>query len=209
MKITLIGGSQGTGAELASLAQQAGHEVTVVSRSGTPVAGARVITGDATELSTAVEAVTGADAVVITVGGAKGKDLQRTAVTRSIVSAMEAAGTKRLLVQSSLGAGGSASQLPRFAGFVTTLILAKPLADHNQQEAVVHGSSLDWTIVRPTGLTNKEPIERWTALETTDDGILTGSIPRRDLAAFMLQSLEDDTTIGKALGISRPSTPES
>lgn len=202
MKITLIGGSKGTGAELASLAQQAGHDVTIVSRSGSPLAGARVITGDAAEASTASEAVTGADAVVITVGGAKGKGFQRTAVTRSVVSAMEAVGTKRLLVQSSLGAGGSASQLPRVAGLITTMVLAKPLADHNQQEAVVHGSSLDWTIVRPTGLTNKEPIGSWTALKTTDDGTLKGSIPRRDLAAFMLQSLQDDTTIGKALGIS-------
>ena len=204
MKITLIGGSHGTGAALASLAQQAGHDVTIVSRSGAPLAGARVITGDATELATATEAVTGADVVVITVGGAKSTEFQRTAVTRSIVSAMQAAGTKRLLVQSSLGAGGSASQLPRVAGFITTLILAKPLADHNQQEAVVQDSSLDWTLVRPTGLTNKEPNNSWTALETTDDGLLKGSIPRRDLAAFMLQALEDDATIGKAFGVSGP-----
>lgn len=204
MKITLIGGSQGTGAELASLAQQAGHDVTVVSRSGSAVAGARVITGNATDSATAAEAVTGADVVVITVGGAKGKDFQRTAVTRSVVAAMEAAGTKRLLVQSSSGAGDSGSQLPALVGLITKAVLAKPLADHNQQEAVVQSSALDWTIVRPTGLTDKEPVNEWTALEVTDDGKLKGSIPRRDLAAFMLQASQDDTTIGKALGISRP-----
>ena len=115
---------------------------------------------------------------------------------------MDSAGTERLLVQSSVGAGGSASQLPDFFGFVTKVLLAKPLADHNQQEALVQSSTLDWTIVRPAGLTNKEPTEKWTALEMQDPGKLKGSIPRRDLAAFMLQVLEDDATIGKALGVS-------
>lgn len=140
--------------------------------------------------------------MVITVGGAKGKPLQRTAVTRSVLAAMEAAGTRHLLVQSSLGAGGSSSQLPGFFGFVTKVLLAKPLADHDQQEAVVQRATLDWTIVRPTALTDKEPLGRWSALAVTDAGKLTGSIPRGDLASFMLEALEDDSTIGKALGIS-------
>ena len=72
MKLTVIGGSQGTGAELAELARQAGHEVAVVSRSGRAPAGARVVTGSATDPEVARRAVDGADAVVVTVGGAKG-----------------------------------------------------------------------------------------------------------------------------------------
>ena len=202
MNITVVGGSQGTGAALASLAQQAGHDVTIVSRAGTQMAGARTVTGSAAEPAVAAQAVDGADAVVITVGGAKGQDFQRTEVTRSVVAAMEAAGVKRLIVQSSLGAGGSSAQLPGVIGFITKTVLAKPLADHNKQEAVVQNSNLDWTIVRPTGLTNKDPLGRWTALEITDAGKLKGSIPRRDLAAFMLESVEDAATIHKAFGIS-------
>lgn len=47
MKITIIGGSKGTGAELATVAMDADHDVTVVSRSGTGPAGATIVTADA------------------------------------------------------------------------------------------------------------------------------------------------------------------
>ncbi|MET4058509.1 uncharacterized protein YbjT (DUF2867 family) [Arthrobacter sp. UYP6] len=202
MKITIVGGSQGTGAQLAALVQAAGHEVTVVSRSGNAPAGARVITGNAADPEVAARAVAGADAVVVTVGGAKGVSRQRAAVTESVIGAMQKAGVHRLLVQSSLGAGDSGSQMPAPLRLVMRTVLAKALADHNEQEAAVQSSGLDWSIVRPTGLTDKEPTGTWKALETGDDGRMGGSIPRRDLAACMLGILTDDSTIGKALGVS-------
>lgn len=202
MKITLVGGSQGTGARLAALAREAGHDVTIVSRAADAAGAGRVITGDATDPTVAAEAVTGADAVVVTVGGAKGVPHQRTAVTKSVIKAMEEAGVRRLLVQSSLGAGDSTSQLPGPIGLITRLLLAKPLADHNEQEAAVRTSGLDWTVVRPTGLTDKRPTGAWRALEVADQGRLGGTITRADLAAYMLRVLEDDATIGKAIGVS-------
>lgn len=202
MKITLVGGSRGTGAQIAILAQQAGHEVTVLSRSAISSGSGRNIVGNALDPAVAAEAVSGADAVVITVGGAKSVAQQRTAVTRSIVSAMQSAGVKRLIVQSSLGAGGSASQLPAPFGFITKLLLAKPLADHESQEAIVKQSTLDWTILRPTGLNDKQPTGDWLELEIGDATKLKGSIPRADVAACTLRALNDNSTIGKALGIS-------
>lgn len=202
MKITIVGGSKGTGAELASLAHGAGHEVTVVSRTGRAPEGAGVVTGDAADPTIAATAITGADAVVITVGGAKGVPLHRTAVTRSVIGAMQEAGVSRIIVQSSLGAGDSAGQLPGPLRMLTKLVLAKPLADHNEQESLVVGSGLDWTIVRPTGLTNKPATGNWRAFEVQSDGKLQGSIPRGDLAALMFDILGDDSAIGKALGVS-------
>ncbi|MCQ1955181.1 SDR family oxidoreductase [Arthrobacter sp. zg-Y826] len=202
MKITVIGGSQGTGAQLASLAQAAGHQVKVLSRSGRAPSGVSTLAGDATNPETVSAAVSGADAVVVTVGGAKGVPHQRAAVTRAVVKAMQAQGVRRLIVQSSLGAGDSSSQLPGPLGLITRVALAKPLADHNEQESAVTGSGLDWTLVRPTGLTDKDPAGTWRALEVGSEGKLGGSIHRRDLAACMLEILTDDSTVGKALGVS-------
>ena len=202
MKITIVGGSQGTGAQLASLALAAGHEVTVLSRSGRAPQGVQAVAGDATDPAAAARAVAGADAVVVTVGGAKGVAHQRAAVTRAVITAMQEQGVRRLLVQSSLGAGDSGSQLPGPLGFITKAVLAKPLADHNEQEAAVTGSGLDWTIVRPTGLNDKEPTGSVRTHVVGDGGKLGGSIPRRDLAAFMLRALTDDAAIGQAVGIS-------
>lgn len=205
MKITIIGGSKGTGAELATVAMDADHDVTVVSRSGTGPTGATIVTADASapaDSGTLRDALAGADAVVVTVGGAKGVKNARANITRSVISAMDAAGVRRLVVQSSLGAGDSGSQMPAPLRVLMSALLAKPLADHNEQEAAVFASDLDWTVVRPTGLKDKPATGTWRALEVSDEGTLGGSIPRADLAACILDVLGDDETVGKALGVS-------
>ncbi len=40
----------------------------------------------------------------------------------------------------------------------------------------------------------------WQVLEVGDQGTLRGSIPRADLAAFLLRLLNDRSTVGKAFG---------
>lgn len=202
MKITIIGGSKGTGAYLGAAALHAGDHVTVLSRGGGVPGEVRSVVGSATDPAAVREAVTGADAVVVTVGGAKGVKHQRAEVTRTVIAAMQAAGVRRLIVQSSLGAGNSASQLATPLNVITPLVLAKPLADHNEQEALVTESGLDWTIVRPSGLTDKAATGHVLALTTDRDGKFSGSIPRADLAAFMLSIVDDNTTFGKAIGVS-------
>lgn len=202
MNITIIGGSKGTGAQLATVAIDADHDVTVVSRSGTAPAGAGVVAGDASDAGVLREAITGADAVVVTVGGAKGVEHQRAKVTKAVIAAMEDSSVRRLVVQSSLGAGDSGSQMPARLRVLMKAVLAKPLADHDEREAAVFASGLDWTVVRPTGLKDKPATGSWRALEVSDEGTLSGSIPRADLAACILGVLGDDATIGKALGVS-------
>lgn len=202
MNITVIGGSRGTGAQIAIAARQAGHQVNVVSRGGNAPVGTRAITGSATDPEVLREAVAGADAVVVTVGGSRGTSRGRTRVTSAVIDAMREAGVRRLLVQSSLGTGDSAAQLPVPLRQLMKLVLAKPLADHNEQEDAVRESGLDWTIVRPTGLKNAPPTGTVRALEVADHGTLGGSIPRIDLAEFILSVIEDESTIRKAFGVS-------
>ncbi|WP_308493568.1 NAD(P)-dependent oxidoreductase [Microbacterium terrisoli] len=202
MKIAVIGGSQGTGARLAALAAHAGHEVTALSRSGTAPAGVRAIAGDAADPAVVQDAIAGADAVVVTVGGAKGVTRHRAVVTASVIQAMERAGVHRLVVQSSVGAGDSGVLMPVPLRLLMKAALAGPLADHTEQEAAVRRSSLRWTIVRPTGLTDRAGTGSWQALEVGEPGKLGGSIPRDDVAAYLLRVLGDDTLIGAAVGIS-------
>lgn len=202
MKITTIGGSRGTGARLATLATDASHEVTALSRSGTAPPGVRAIAGDATDPIAVGEAIAGADAVVVTVGGAQGVPRHRAAVTRSVIEAMRQADASRLLVQSSLGTGDSGSLMPAPLRLLMKAALAVPLADHDEQEAAVTASDLQWTIVRPTGLTDKPALGRWRALQVGQQGRLGGTIPREDLAAYMLQALGDEALVGAVVGIS-------
>lgn len=202
MKITVIGGSKGTGAQLAIAAVTAGHEVTVLSRSGNVPDGCWAVVGDARDPEVVAAAVTGADAVVVTVGAAKGVKHARAVVTRSVIEGMQSVGVRRLLVQSSLGAGDSATQLPVPLRQLMKVLLAKPLADHDEQEEAVRASGLDWTIVRPTGLKNAPALGSWKAAEVSEPMVLGGTIPRADLAAFLMELAADDTAVGKAFGVS-------
>lgn len=202
MRITVIGGSKGTGARVAALAHSAGHEVTAVSRSGAAPAGIRSISADAADPDAVQHAIAGADAVVVTVGGAKGVRRHRAAVTRAVIQAMDAAGVRRLVVQSSLGAGDSGTLMPAPLRLLMKAVLAAPLADHDDQESAVMHSGLEWTIVRPTGLTDKPGTGNWRSMQVGEGGSLGGSISRDDLAVCLLRALEDDALIGAAVGVS-------
>ncbi|GAB48944.1 FAD-dependent monooxygenase [Mobilicoccus pelagius] len=203
MRITIVGGSHGSGRALAEQALKAGHDVTVVSRSGTGVGSAKAVTGDATDPAVAKEAVAGADAVVVTVGGSKDAPRIRTQVTEAVVEAMREAGVTRLVVQSSVGAGDSARQLPFVQRHIAPLLLKQPLADHDAQEDVVRASGLQWTIVRPTGLTNTDATGTWKTLRDDEPGTLNGTISRGVVGGCLLACLTDPTTVGTHLGISK------
>lgn len=202
MKLTIIGGSRGTGAALADQAFVAGDDVTIVSRSGNTPSFARTITGSATDPQVIAEAVSDADAVVIAVGGTKDNKFNRRDVTQVVIDAMNKAGVKRLIVHSSLGAGDSEEQMKQPIRWIAMKTLATPLADHDAQEELVKNSGLDWTIVRPSGLRNSPATGEYKALEVGDSGHLGGSISRSDVAAFILQALRKPSTIGKAIGLS-------
>ncbi|HWS31956.1 MAG TPA: NAD(P)H-binding protein [Actinoplanes sp.] len=114
MKITVIGGNSGTGAQVVRLAAQVGHQVTCLSRSGFSAApeGVHDVRGDALDDEVVRAAVAGADAVVVTVGGTSGSGRHRTQVTSAVIAAMQSAGVRRLIVQSSLGVGDSMELMP-------------------------------------------------------------------------------------------------
>lgn len=199
MKITVIGGNSGTGAQVVRLAADAGHEVTCLSRSGASnlPGGVRAIAGDALDQQVAARAIGGADAVVITVGGANGSDRHRTKVTQSVVTAMTAASVRRLVVHSSLGVGDSMQLMAPPARLFARTLLAKALADHSEQEALVAGSDLDWTIVRPGGLTNGPLGGSFVAQETSGGRQIRGPISRADVASFIVQVLPDPASFGR------------
>ena len=203
MKITVVGGSSGTGAQVVKLAAQKGHDVSCVSRRGATELpdGVRDIKADALETDAIRSAVAGADAVVVTVGGAKGQSRHRAQVTRSVVAAMQDAGVRRLIVQSSLGVGDSMQLMPGPARLFARVVMATALADHAEQEAVVAESGLDWTVVRPGGLSSGPATGDYLAQESADGRPMKGMIARADVAAHIVSILDDPATFGRALAL--------
>ena len=68
-------------------------------------------------------------------------------------------------------------------------LLAVPVAD-----LAVEASGLEYTIIRPGGLTD----DAATGLVTLGDSVERGSIPREDVAAVIVAALYEPRTIGHA-----------
>lgn len=206
MNITVVGGSRGTGALVAEQAARAGHVVRTVSRSvPAHTEGVEHLTLDATDSTALQPALRSADVVIVTVGApAKAGEMPRTDITRAVIAAMQAEGVRRILVQSSWGVGDSYDSMPFVVKrVVVPLILKQALVDHGQQEALLTTSGLDWTVLRPGGLTN-EPASGTVALAPGAGGAGTlGRVARADVAALLLSCAADAATIGHAYTITR------
>jgi putative NADH-flavin reductase len=116
---------------------------------------------------------------------------------------MEKTGVRRLIVQSTLGAGDSKANLNFWWKYVMFgLLLRHAYADHERQEEFVMQSSLDWTIVRPAALVKGESTGKYQHGDLSPNKGLTLKISVPDTADFLLNQLTDLTYLRKTPGIS-------
>ncbi len=150
-----------------------------------------------------INAVRGADAVVFAAGAGPGSGpARKETVDRDaailLADAAEAAGVKRYVAISSMGAN---TEAPDDAGdpvFVTYL-RAKGAAD----DAVRSRRALDTTIVRPGRLTDDPGTGRVHIADSTG----YGAIPREDVAAVLLAVLDTPGTVGRTFELVGGDTP--
>lgn len=208
MKLLIFGSTGSVGRELVKQATTQGHTVTAFARNPAKLdiehPNLKIAQGDALELASVERAVRGQAAVICVLGAGK----QRTGTIRSegtqqIVQAMEQAGVRRFICQSTLGAGDSRENLNFFWKHIMFGILLKEvLADHERQEKVVQQSHLDWTIVRPAALIEGPRTGNYRQGFLSTDKTTDLKISRADVADFILKKLTDDTSIHQTLSIS-------
>jgi putative NADH-flavin reductase len=223
MKLTIIAATGGVGRQLLAQALDAGHDVTAVARTPAKLpqdlrAAARIVTADlASPDPHALEsAVVGADAVLSALGPHNNADAGIAAPgTAAIISAMRTAGVRRIVAISASPVATTPSpgrpRAPRRDpgdGFVMRYLgnrIAKTLFgkvydDLARMEDVLRDSGLDWTALRPPQLTGKPLTGRYrTAVGQNVRG--GWSIPRADVAHYMLAALDQPDTIGQVIGI--------
>ena len=203
-KILVLGATGGTGRQIVSQALSQGHKVTVLVRSAEKASGLKgvnVVVGDARDEAALRQAVKGQDAVISALGTPASPFREVTLLstaTRALVSAMQAEGVSRLIAITGIGAGDSAGHGGfAFDKLIFPLLLRKVYADKNRQEAIVRGSGLRWTLVRPSVLNNKAGRQTNRAL-TDLSGFRGGTISRADVAKFVLEQLHADTWLHRA-----------
>jgi putative NADH-flavin reductase len=209
MRFTVFGATGGTGRQLVRQALDAGHDVTAVVRDPArlPVQHERldVVTADVTDPDALGPALAGRDAVLSALGapGNKAAGIASKG-TRAILGAMEASGVQRYI-------GVSAAPVEREADGESLVVRAVMLplvrrafrevyADLTVMEDVIRASAVDWTIVRPPRLTDKPA--KGTYRRVIGGNVKGGHfVPRADLAAAMLEMVEESATVKQAVGI--------
>jgi putative NADH-flavin reductase len=206
MKLAIFGATGKTGVEVIKQALNHGHEVTVMVRDpkrlptfSKPIS---VLTGDFTTLDTVRSTLIRQDAVICALGS---RELYqnsglRTMGTRAIIKCMEEEGVKRLVVMSSMGIGESWNQLSFFSKALFKLVMPAAREDHEAQEQAVKASALDWTLIRPSGLTNEPHVSAYEyGNELTPK---TSRISRANVADLILKVLGNQVHIHESITIS-------
>jgi putative NADH-flavin reductase len=209
MKLTILGATGATGTQLTERALAAGHQVTAVVRDPARLAvraqpGLRTITADVMDPDSIADAIAGADAVISAVGprGTGPTTVIQDSV-RSIITAMDKTGTRRLLqVSGSIVADDGESPYLRY--------LVKPLArrtflrhvcaDMRHGEEQIRRTDLDWTIIRPPALTSR-PAQGTYRTAAGRNLPHAFTISRADLAAWTLTLITDPAAVRKHLSI--------
>ena len=225
MKITIIAPTGGVGRQLLAQALDARHDVTAVARNPAKLPpdvlatrDARVVISDlaAPDPQVLESAVAGADAVLSALGPHNNSDAGIAAPgTRAIITAMRAAGVRRIVAISAAPVSTTPSpgrpDPPRHDpgdGFImrhlgvriAKTLFGKVYNDLARMEDILRESGLDWTIVRPPQLTGKPLTGRYrTAYGRNPLG--ARSVSRADVAHFMLAVLDQPETIGQIIGI--------
>jgi len=196
--ILIFGATRGTGLQVARLLRERGDTVTVLVREESNASelekiGASIVRGNALD-RTAVDAAFASGpfrAAVNTLGGKRG-ELPRPDIegTRQIVAGAESAGVRRVIMVTAIGAGDSQTAV---ASKVLE-VLGEVLEMKTRAENILQNSGLDYTILRPGGMTD-DPASG-TAVKTEDHNAM-GVINRADLAALVVECIDDDTTSGR------------
>jgi len=219
MKLTIFAATGGVGRQLLEQAIAAGHDVTAVARNPAKLTRqVRTVTADlAAADSAALEpAVAGADAVLSGLGPHSNADAGIAAPgTQSIVAAMQATGVRRIVVVSAAPVSTVASPgnpnppkhdpgdgffMRHLFSRIAAARFGKVYDDLAAMEDILRDSGLDWTVVRPPQLTDKPPTGNYRTAygQNLRRGL---SVPRADVARFMLYALGQPETIGKVIGI--------
>ena len=206
MRIVIAGGHGQIARQFGKLVAADGHEAVGMVRNPAHVPDleqdgikAAVIDLEDTDVDALTEVVRGADAVLFAAGGgADGNAARKETVDKGaaimLADAAQAAGVRRYVMVSAMG---TEQADPDSDEVFQVYLRAKQAADDD-----LRSRDLDWTVVRPGGLTDDVPTGQ-VQLGTLERGTVT----RGDVAHVLAEALAHDNTIGKTFDVLNGDTP--
>lgn len=195
--IAIVGGHGNIARLLTPLLVSAGHDVVGLIRnpdhgSDLEDLGARwkILDIEASDVATFAQVLEGADVVVFAAGGGPdGKaERKRTVDLEGSLKSIAAArdlGISRFVQISAIGV----DEVPDDSVGEVWVEYVKAKRD---ADVALRASGLDWTIIRPGGLTDDQP----TGKVELGQHVARESVPRADVAAVLAAVIDDDSTIG-------------
>ena len=201
MKLFVIGATGRTGREIVQQALARGHHVTGFVRSPESISVKNerlsVLKGNVMDENQLFQAMQNQDAVISTLGPREvfkpTSMLHDSAVATT--RAMNRSGVKRLVVLS------AAAHFPGIPNRIASFIMRNHMRDSLAMEEIVQSNGLDWTIARPPRLTQEE----YTTYRSREGAApkMGFSLARKAVAAFMLDTIEQNKHFHKIVGIAK------
>ncbi|MEL6483922.1 MAG: NAD(P)H-binding protein [Bacteroidota bacterium] len=216
MRILLLGATGRTGKWVLKTALEKGHSVYCLSRNSERIPkqdGLTVFEGNPSHLDNLKKAMVDCEAIISVLNVSRTSDFPwarlRTPETllsdtmSSVVSAAKELRIKRITICSAWGVAETKKDIPKwFKWFIDNSNIGVAYADHERQENILSQSHLDWTIVRPVGLSNSKRTE--TIQESFDNKPKPCMlISRKSVGRYLVESLEKEVLIGKKVVISK------
>jgi uncharacterized protein YbjT (DUF2867 family) len=200
MDVVVAGGHGKVGLRLLSLLAHGGHRARGLIRNpdhapDLEALGAEAVICDMEAIDDLSGCCEGADAVVFAAGAGPGSGPERKqTVDYGAAVKLIDAGVRRYVMVSAIAAGRAEDWSDQMRPYYE----AKAGADERLAE-----SGLEYTIVRPGGLTD----DAGTGRVGVGAGLDYGSIPRDDVAAVLLAVLEEPGSVGKTFELVSGDTP--
>lgn len=170
MKILLLGATGRTGKLVLKAAKENDYQINCLVRNKGKVEesnGVQVFTGNPNNADDLEKAIQGCEAIISALNISRTSDFPwanlRTPpqylseVMSKTLKLAEKHNINRLVVCSAWGVAETKDDLPGwFRWFIDNSNIGVAYKDHEHQEKLIRESDLDWTIVRPSGLTNSK-----------------------------------------------------
>lgn len=210
MRIAVLGATGQTGLEVVYQALADGYEVVAYVRRNGDLPSHENLTvriGELDDVGSMAVAFQSADAVITCLGPASGPSaffkkhtlLQDSVPT--ILQAMRASGSPRLVMLSALGVGASAAKTSTFARFLYATFVRTAYCDKVRAEKVIVAADLEAVLVYPAVLTNEQTGRpaKVTSLDELDHVAGLPKVSRADVAGTLLEGAATDRWIGKTV----------
>tara|TARA_Y100000589_G_scaffold328350_1_gene372263 strand:+ start:839 stop:1492 length:654 start_codon:yes stop_codon:yes gene_type:complete len=216
MKLLLLGSTGRTGRIVLEIALKKGYQVNCLARNTERIKkrkGLTIFEGNPTNENDLKKAISKCDFVISVLNISRKTDFPWSSLKTPstflsdamniVVRISKNENIKRISICSAWGVAETKNDIPKwFKWLINRSNIGIAYNEHEKQEEIISKSKLNWTIIRPVGLSNSKKEEK--IIETFNNKPKPNMlISRKSLAKYLLQSLTKNSLIEKKVVVSK------